>query len=501
MRKSELLSVAQMYAADAATIALGTPGIQLMENAGQAIAREIRKRWQPCPISVLCGPGNNGGDGFVVARLLQEAGWPVRLALLGAAEDLQGDAAIAATRWQGAPEALNIAILDDTELVVDALFGAGLGRALGGGVREVVEEINRRRITCVAVDVPSGVHGDSGLILGSAVQATLTVTFCRRKPGHLLLPGRLRAGEVVCVDIGIPDSVVGGLGVALYENNPAAWLQSYPWPSPGGHKYDRGHALVIGGAAASSGAARLAARGALRIGAGLVTVVAPEAALEVYAAQLTAVMIAPLEALDEQLRDPRKNAVLIGPGCGVGSDTRQRVSDILAAKRACVLDADALTSYENKSNQLFKEIHSETILTPHEGEFSRLFGGVGDDDGDDNEDAGKLYRARAAAAQSGAVVVLKGGDTVIAAPDGRAAINANAPAELATAGAGDVLAGFALGLLAQGMKTFEAACAAVWLHGATAGRFGPGLIAEDLSEQLPAELAILKRMAAPGRRR
>ncbi|MEE8173594.1 MAG: NAD(P)H-hydrate dehydratase [Alphaproteobacteria bacterium] len=494
MNKFELLSVEEMYAADAATIALGTPGIQLMENAGQAIAREMRKRWQPCRVSVLCGPGNNGGDGFVVARLLKEAGWPVRLASVGNSECLKGDAAAAAKSWDGATEALSTAILDDTELVVDALFGAGLGRALKGHVRDVVEDINRRRLTCVAVDVPSGVHGDSGVILGSAVQAKLTVTFCRRKPGHLLLPGRLCAGEVVCADIGIPDTVVGQQGVDLHENNPAAWLQSYPWPSPGGHKYDRGHALVIGGGAASSGAARLAARGALRIGAGLVTVVAPESALGVYAAQLTAVMMVPLEDLEEQLRDERKNAVLIGPGCGVGSDTRDRVSDILATKRACVLDADALTSYEKMPNQLFEDIHSETILTPHEGEFRRLFGGGADH----NEKAGKVHRARAAAAQSGAVVVLKGGDTVIAAPDGRAAINANAPGELATAGAGDVLAGFVLGLVAQGMKSFDAACAAVWLHGAAAGRFGPGLIAEDLAEELPAELGILKRMAAQG---
>ena len=496
MSKSELLSVEQMHAADAATIALGTPGIQLMENAGQAIMREIRRRWQPCPISVLCGPGNNGGDGFVVARLLREAGWPVRVALLGSTEALQGDAAIAASRWQGTTEVLSIAIVDDAELVVDALFGVGLSRAMDGGVRGLVEEINQRHITCIAVDIPSGVHGDTGLILGTAVQAILTVTFCRRKPGHLLLPGRLRAGEVVCADIGIPDSVVNGLGITLHENNPGTWLQSYPWASLDGHKYDRGHALVIGGPAVNSGAARLAARGALRIGAGLVTVAAPEAALGVYAAQLTAVMIAPLEGLVEQLLDPRKNAVLIGPGCGVGSDTRRRVSDILSAKRACVLDADALTSYESTPKQLFDQIYSDTILTPHEGEFRRLFGSDYDNDA---EQAGKIHRARAAAVQSGAVVILKGGDTVIAAPDGRAAVNANAPAELATAGAGDVLSGFALGLLAQGMKTFEAACAAVWLHGATAGRFGPGLIAEDLCEQLPAELVALKRMAAQGR--
>ncbi len=493
MNKSELLSIEEMYAADAAAIALGTPGIQLMENAGQAIAREIRRRWQPCPVAVLCGPGNNGGDGFVAARLLKQAGWPVRLALLGPVERLKGDAAAAAAQWDGATEALDSAILDDTRLVVDALFGAGLGRALDGSVRELVEEINRRRLACVAVDVPSGVHGDSGMILGVAIQADLTVTFCRRKPGHLLLPGRLRAGELVLADIGIPDSVVDRQGVAVHENYPALWLGGYPWPQADGHKYDRGHALVIGGEAVSSGAARLAASGALRIGAGLVTVAAPESALAVYAAQLTAIMVAALRDLDEKLRDERNNAVLIGPGCGVGAETRERVLKILAAKRACVLDADALTSFESEPNQLFTKLHSDIILTPHEGEFQRLFSHTGDGDGE----TGKLQRARAAARQSGAVIVLKGGDTVIAAPDGRAAINANAPGELATAGAGDVLAGFALGLLAQGMKAFDAACAAVWLHGAAASHFGPGLIAEDLSETLPAELALLKRMAAP----
>ncbi|MDP7344735.1 MAG: NAD(P)H-hydrate epimerase, partial [Alphaproteobacteria bacterium] len=297
MNKSELLSIEEMYAADAAAIALGTPGIQLMENAGQAIAREIRRRWQPCPVAVLCGPGNNGGDGFVAARLLKQAGWPVRLALLGPVERLKGDAAAAAAQWDGATEALDSAILDDTRLVVDALFGAGLGRALDGSVRELVEEINRRRLACVAVDVPSGVHGDSGMILDVAIQADLTVTFCRRKPGHLLLPGRLRAGELVLADIGIPDSVVDRQGVAVHENYPALWLGGYPWPQADGHKYDRGHALVIGGDAVSSGAARLAASGALRIGAGLVPVAAPESALAVYAAQLTARMVAALRDL------------------------------------------------------------------------------------------------------------------------------------------------------------------------------------------------------------
>ncbi len=486
MSKSEILSVEEMYAADAAAIALGTPGIQLMENAGAAIAREIRKRWQPRPVSVLCGPGNNGGDGFVVARLLKAAGWPVRLALLGTVEKLRGDAAAAAAKWDGAVAALDKAVLEDAELVVDALFGAGLTRALDGPALDVIGKIKSRQIACVAVDVPSGVHGDSGQVLGAAPKAVLSVTFCRRKAAHLLLPGRQLAGEIIVADIGIPDQVVAQLDIALTENAPAAWLADYPWPKLTGHKYDRGHALVIGGDAASSGAARLAARGALRAGAGLVTLAAPEAALDVYAAQLTTVMVAPLDQLDEYLRDQRKNAVLIGPGCGVSLGTSERVLAILAAGRACVLDADALISFENEPNQLFEQISSDTILTPHEGEFRRLFGAA---DGED-----KVRRARNAAERSRAVVIFKGGDTVIAAPDGRAVINTNAPADLATAGAGDVLAGFALGFLAQGMDAFASACAAVWLHGAVASRFGPGLIAEDLSEGLPGELARLKRM-------
>ena len=490
MSKFELLSVAQMHAADTAAIEAGTPGIQLMENAGQAVAGEIRKRWQPCSVTVLCGPGNNGGDGFVVARLLQDAGWHVRLGLLGSVNSLLGDAAIAANMWQGKIEALSTEFIENSELVVDALFGAGLGRALDGAAREVVEAINARGLPSVAIDMPSGVHGDSGRILGGAARARMTVTFCRRKPGHLLLPGRSYAGEVICADIGVPDLAVDRQNIDLHENSPSAWLQNNPWPNPEGHKYDRGHALVIGGGASASGAARLAARGALRIGAGLVTVVAPQSALEVYGAQLTSVMLAPLENLGAQLRDKRKNAVLIGPGCGIGSETAVRVSEILSAKRACVLDADALTSFKSYPNQLFKYINSETVLTPHEGEFSRLF----DLSKDENGAFGKVERARVAASLSGAVIVYKGSDSVIAAPDGRAAINANAPPELATAGAGDVLAGFILGLLAQGMSAFDAACAGTWLHGASASRFGAGLIAEDLADLLPPELQSLRRL-------
>ncbi len=479
-----LLTVDEMYAADKAAIDAGVPGETLMENAGGAIARAILERWTPRPVAILCGPGNNGGDGFVVARLLDAAGWPVTVALLGSVENLKGDAAVMAGRWRGAVVALDLAVLDDAELVVDGLFGAGLTRPLDGVPRAVVEAIAARRLPSVAIDVPSGVHGDTGAVMGAAAPAALTVTFFRRKPGHLLLPGRTLCGEVVVADIGIPEAVLDDIGPTCCVNAPALWLTRYPWPAAGDHKYSRGHAIVAGGGVETTGAARLAARAALRVGAGLVTVAAPTDALPIYATTLEAVMTrvtADADAFADLIADPRKNAVLLGPGGGVTEETRAKTLAALSAGKACVLDADALTVFKNKPDELFTAISSPCLLTPHDGEYRRLFDVAGD----------KVARARAAAETSGAAVLLKGADTVIAAPDGRAAINDNAPPELATAGAGDVLAGLALGLMAQSMGAFDAGCAAAWLHGACATHVGPGLIAEDLSEALPAVLAAL----------
>ena len=478
-----LISVAEMYAADAAAARAGTPGLTLMENAGRAVAHAVTRRWAPRPVALLCGPGNNGGDGFVAARLLADAGWPVRLGLLGARERLTGDAAAMAARWEGPVEPLAPALLDGAPLVVDALFGAGLTRPLAGAALALAEESAARGLPCAAVDIPSGIHGDSGAALGGAFRAALTVTFGRRKTGHLLLPGRLCTGELVCADIGIPPAALAAGEARVHENAPALWRALLPAPAPDGHKYSRGHALVVGGDGAHSGAARLAARAALRAGAGLVTVHAPEAALPVYAAQLTAVMVASTVDLAAALADERRNALLIGPGCGVSPATRERTLRALGAGKRCVLDADALTAFRGEPAALFAALGPDAVLTPHEGEYRRLFSHQGD----------KLARARAAARESGAVVALKGADSVIAAPDGRAAINANAPPTLATAGTGDVLAGFILGLLAQGMPAFEAAAAGVWLHGAAAAAFGPGLIAEDLSETLPRVLRGLAR--------
>ena len=497
-RATALLSVAEMGRADALAMAGGVSGTALMEAAGVGVAQAIQERWSRRPVVVLCGPGNNGGDGFVVARHLAEAGWPVRLALLGTREKMRGEAAWAANRWSGAIESLATVLegcgLEGGEgapLVVDALFGAGLTRPLDGAARAVIETVATRRWPVVAVDVPSGVHGDTGQVLGAALHADLTVTFFRKKPGHLLLPGRLHCGALRVVEIGIPVTVLNPIDPIAVENDPEGWLGCFPWPRLEGHKFQRGHVLVAGGAR-MTGAARLAARAALRIGAGLVTLACPVEAFPLYAAALTAVMVEPVSdvaGFAALLADPRRNAVLLGPGAGVTPALRRRVLAVLKAERATVLDADALTVLAGAAGALFERLTPRCLLTPHDGEFARLFPAeVAEAPTRDD----KLARARAAAVRAGAVVVLKGADTVIAAPDGRAAINSNAPADLATAGAGDVLAGLAVGLMAQGMPTFEAACAAVWLHGETAAGFGPGLIAEDLPEALPSVLTGLR---------
>jgi ADP-dependent NAD(P)H-hydrate dehydratase / NAD(P)H-hydrate epimerase len=484
-RQTALLTPRQMAEADKLTVASGIAGSRLMENAGRAVADAVARCWAPRRLAVLCGPGNNGGDGFVAARLLAERGWPVRLALLGERSQLRGDAANAAAHWSGASEPLTPAVLDGAGLVVDAIFGAGLARPVEGAAGAVIAALAARRLPVVAVDMPSGVDGESGEIRGIAPRAALTVTFFRKKPGHLLLPGRGYCGEIVLAPIGIADAVLERVVPDIAEDEPAWWLPAFPRPRLEDHKYRRGHALIAGGAV-MTGAARLAARSAARLGAGLVTVAAPGGAFPIYAAALTGVIVQPIEGIEDfhaLLADERRNAALIGPGAGLGPETRGKTLAILATGKCAVLDADALTAFSDDPLTLFAAICSPVVMTPHEGEFARLFEAAGS----------KPERARRAARESGAVVLLKGADTVVAAPDGRVAINANAPPDLATAGSGDVLAGMVLGLLAQGMEPFAAAAAAVWLHGDAARRIGPGLVAEDLVETLPKVLRDLWR--------
>ncbi len=482
----ELLTTAEMAQADRLAIAGGVPGIRLMEAAGRAVADAVA-RHSPGAVCVVAGPGNNGGDGFVCARVLAERGYRVRLLLLGDSEKLKGDAAEAFRSWSGPVEAAEPAGLAGADFIVDALFGAGLDRPVTGAARAMIEAINATTCEVIAVDLPSGVNGTTGAMMDVAVNASETVTFFRRKPGHVLLPGRLHCGPVEVVDIGIPESVLATIKPRIVANAQSLWAGSFPVPQAGGHKYRRGHAVVVSGGPSHTGAARLAARGALRAGAGLVTLASPRDALAINAAASLAVMVRPVDGAAEfaaMLGDPRLNTVALGPGGGVGAPMREMVLAALQGERAVVLDADALTSFAEAPAMLFAAIKarggSPTVLTPHEGEFARLFSSGPEP----SENKSKCDRAQAAAETSGAVVLLKGSDTVVAAPDGRASITENAPPWLATAGSGDVLAGFAAGLLAQGMPGFEAASAATWLHGEAGTEAGPGLIAEDLPEAL-----------------
>ncbi|MDE2498921.1 MAG: NAD(P)H-hydrate dehydratase [Alphaproteobacteria bacterium] len=482
----EIVTVAEMYAADRYAADHGTPSLTLMENAGRTVVEEIARIWRPRRTLVLCGPGNNGGDGFVVARLLTARGWDVRVALLGRRENLKGDAVRMAAQWTGRIEPLSPSLLDEAELVVDALFGAGLQRPLEGIARDTVLALNISKVPVVAVDMPSGVHGDFGRALDDVcVKADVTVTFFRRKPAHVLMPGRLKCGRIIVTQIGIPDAALEVINPKIFANEPALWGSDFPRPDPLGHKYARGHALIVSGPAQATGAARLAARGALRIGAGLVSVASPLDAVAINAAQLAAIMVKPFNGangLAGILQDKRFNAVVIGPGCGVGQGTRELVTAVLKSGATTVLDADALTSFAHDTQALFHLLRPSTVLTPHEGEFERLFPGLL------AHSQSRIDAVRDAASAAKCIVLLKGPDTAIAGPDGRVCISTNAPPTLATAGSGDVLAGFIAGLLAQGMDTFQAAAAAAWLHGEAAAHFGPGLISEDLPEQLPARL-------------
>src|SRR5215475_6777930 len=483
----ELLKTDEMAEADRLAIAGGIPGIDLMERAGRAVA-DATVKMQRQRVMVVAGPGNNGGDGFVAARCLSDDGFLVRLCFIGDPKALRGDAAVAAARWRGAVEVASPAALVGSDVVIDALFGAGLHRNVEGLPRAMIDAMNASDIPVVAIDLPSGVNGTSGAVMGTAVKATRTVTFFRRKTGHVLLPGRLHCGTVEVADIGIPAWVLEKIRPRTFADAPDLWARFFPRPTLLSHKYTRGHAVIVSGGTSTTGAARLAARSALRAGAGLATIASPREALAINAAQTLAVMVRPVDGADELgafLSDKRRNALVVGPGGGLGAGVREQVFAGLASQAAVVLDADALTSFSDQPDGLMSAISRRSdknvVLTPHEGEFARLFKDIHKN----TQDNSKIEKTRLAAQYCAAVVVYKGADTVIAAPDGHLAIADNAPPGLATAGSGDVLSGIIAGLMAQGMQAFEAACAGVWLHGEAAREFGPGLISEDLPEMLP----------------
>lgn len=482
-----LLNAKAIYEADRLAAAAGAPTRTLMENAGRAVAVAAMRLYSPRPTLVLCGGGHNGGDGYVAARHLKQAGWQVTAAECALSSSPSHDASAARRAWEesgGATLSFFSALLADYALCIDALLGVGLSRPVEGEFRAIIEQVNASDMPVLAVDIPSGVNADTGEIMGAAIRAAHTVTFFCAKPGHYLLPGKAHGGTLEVADIGIPASVLAQVQPDLFLNAPALWLDRLPLPSPESHKYTRGHAVVCGGPAASTGAARLAAISALRAGAGLVSVACDGEALPVYAAALAAVMTRrcdSLAALQALVESTKVTALLIGPGGGTDKAMRERVRMLLALKKPCVLDADVFTAFADDPPALLQALHGQCVLTPHMGEYARIF----------THHGSKLDLAKAAAKQTGAVILLKGSDTVVAAPDGQTVINANAPPWLATAGSGDVLAGLISGLLAQGMAPFDAACAGAWLHGEAARRFGPGLIAEDMPHAIPPLLSSL----------
>ncbi len=540
---TELLTAAQMRAIEQAAIASGeVTGLELMERAGRGVVAAIFEEWPDLRATshravVLCGPGNNGGDGFVVARLLKEWGWEVEVFLYGDPDKLPPDARVNYERWGAMGEVSAISaedtkdkirhdydLMEASDVVVDALFGTGLTRAapLLWAPNSLCHEIFNDDFWCtgeysrprfVAVDIVSGVCADSGKVLGASdekqhwggIAAHLTVSFHSRKAGHVL-------GEAprLCTKIRIADIGLGGGNVsALSLSRDRGQIRVVSSPSMDWHrrsgllkdnayyKYAHGHALILSGGPGKGGAARLAARGALRIGAGLVTLGCPAEALAENAARLDAIMLRAVsgggvvDGLKVALEDERINALCVGPGLGLDA-AGEVVTVGLKSGRSCVLDADALTWLAEDKPNRFKLLHDKVILTPHGGEFARLFPDISEKlsaPATKGPAYSKVDAAREAAKRTGCVVLYKGPDTVIADPSGRCSINSahydRAAPWLGTAGSGDVLAGFITGLLARGFDPMQAAETGAWLHVECARSFGPGLIAEDLPEQLP----------------
>lgn len=539
---TELLTAAQMRAIEQAAISSGNvTGLELMERAGRGVVEAIFEEWpelraaedggaapkppryldqddvKPFRAVVLCGPGNNGGDGFVVARLLTERGWALEVFFYGDAARLPPDARVNYERWaelgpiRGWDDNAIEDWLDENalSLVVDALFGTGLTRPMPGDtertwhgfVPRIFNEASETRQKYVAIDIPSGLCSDSGKNFDGALPSDLTVTFHRSKVGHHLSPlgppagGAGWCGKIVVKDIGLPnEDTAGSVRLTAMGFVARSWLPKFNHK----HKFSHGHALVLSGGITSGGAARLAARGALRIGAGVVTLGCPPSAVMTNAAHLNAIMLKPIVdavALADVLEDTRINALCLGPGMGTGAAQAELLAMALDQSRGeprpTVLDADALTLLAGDA-ALFGLLHKNCVLTPHAGEFARLFPDIAAklaEPATKGPAYSKVDACREAAKRAGCVVLFKGPDTVIAAPDGHCSINAasydRAAPWLATAGAGDVLAGFITGLLARGFTPMRAAESAAWLHVECARSFGPGLIAEDLPEELP----------------
>jgi len=487
-----LLTPAEASSVDEWTIDNGVSGLTLMENAGRA-ASEILIEYIGTPLEVggevliLCGPGNNGGDGYVMARHLDDWGYPVRVLSTVDKKALKGDASKMAAKWTGAVDSIKAAKLGAASVIVDCLFGTGFNKPLEGKEADVILKANQTDAFRLAIDLPSGLNGETGRVTGPSFQADATVTFFKRKPGHVVTPGRFYCGgsdHVHVVDIGIPAESLEAVELSCFSNEPSLWGHAYPFQGPATHKYDRGHLLVLGGKEPTLGASRLASMAALRTGAGLVTLAAPSETYAIQAAVMTDTMVRRFDSafgFVGIMSDARISTVLIGPGAGVGEKTVELVQQAGRKERNMVLDADALSSLNGRVEIISGIKNSEIVITPHEGEFARLF-----PDLDFTED--RIKAVRKAASMIEATVILKGVSTIVADAEGRVSIASNAPSWLAVGGTGDVLSGMIGSLLAQGMPAFEAASAAVWMHGEAGMKAGRGLIASDLLDVIPSVL-------------
>ncbi|MGN7678289.1 MAG: NAD(P)H-hydrate dehydratase [Anaplasma sp.] len=438
----------------------------LIRRAGAAVVEELVRHFSKQPVLVLCGPGNNGKDGAVVAGLLRSAGWQVRVLEFGRHGDLVGGVDSGTLDGFSIPE----------KIVVDAIFGIGLSRPVVGDALGVIEQVNASDKRVVSIDIPSGINSDTGEIMGVAIESDLTVTFSCLKFGHVISPGRYYSGEICIKDIGLEV-----FGSHAFRNSPSLWKELIPVPDYKSHKYNRGYAVVCSVGMRSVGAVKLATLGALRVGAGAVAVACEDSEIALYAGSLTAVMY---KTYEEAFYDSRVTALLIGPGGEVSDQyLKEKVLAVLNLNKKCVLDAGALSVFQDDADAFLSHISGKSVvITPHEGEFKRIFPGL---------NGSVMERARSAAKMSGAIVVLKGHDTVIAAPDGRVVVNNNAPSALATVGSGDVLAGIITGLISTGMPEFFAACCGVWIHGECGKRHAFGLIADDIIQRIPKELEVL----------
>ena len=465
----EILTADQNYRADKTTHAKIMPETQLMENAGFAAACEIMKNYHKTPVLVLCGTGNNGGDGFVTARILQQWGWPVEVALIGPEEKLPPVARRNAEKFHGFKHQLSFKRLKRLEqtggLIVDAVFGIGLSKPIQNDVADFFHAVNESGLPCIALDIPSGVQADTGEILGTALYCDMTVTFCRPKIGHFLYPGKERVGRLVVCPIGIPDSIVAKTEPMIFENTPE--LFTIPETTPYDHKYSRGALLIRAGK--MTGAARLATLAGRRSGIGLSVISCTTESYPVFAADLPGAVIQSADTPEEfasLINNPKTTAAVIGMGAVNDEHTKEFLHLIAEAGLPFVADAGALPFIKSAKKR------SNAVITPHAGEFARLFPELAEQN--------RLTQAMTAADILGCTVVLKGADTIIASANGKAAINATDCFDLATAGSGDVLDGIIGAMLAKGLPPFEAACAGVWLHSRAAEKAGNNLIAEDI---------------------